>query len=119
METTNNAKKFGSTTETGTLHFIGETETNDKGFSKRVLVISEQNGEYTNYIAFELQKDRCAVADGLKVGDTVTVQLNIRSREWQGRWFTNLTCWKIEAKAAAYTPPALTQTDPNNDDLPF
>jgi single-strand DNA-binding protein len=101
----NNNQKFGSTIETGELHYIGETETTASGFSKRVLVISEQNGDYTNYIAFELQKDRCSVADGLKVGDTVTAHLNLRSRDWQGRWFTNLTCWKIEAKAATYTPP--------------
>jgi hypothetical protein len=106
---------------TGTIKEIRPVEQVTETFKKRTIVLIYKSGNYDKTAAFELQKDRCELADSLNVGDTLTVHFNPESRYWEkgDRYFDTNVCWKIEAKAAAYTPPPPTQTDPNNEDLPF
>jgi hypothetical protein len=76
-------------------------------------------------------QDRCALLDGFQVGDSVTVDINIRGKQYEKKdgsghdYFTTIEAWKI-TKDAAYTPssaPAQTSNDVpahgglSNDDL--
>ena len=61
---------------TGTIHNIEETQTFESGFQKRTLVIPHV-AEYRPFIAIELLKDRIDLLDKYKVGDAVTVSVNI------------------------------------------
>ena len=73
---------------------------------------------------------------GLKVGDEVTVSLDIDAHEYNGRWFNDVRAWRVTRGAApaampAAAPavgapaiPAASVGDPlaggdNTDDLPF
>jgi hypothetical protein len=38
---------------------------------------------------------------GLKIGDEVTASIEIESREFNGKWYTNVQAWKVEKRAAA------------------
>ena len=56
-----------------------------------------------------------------KVGDTVAVEFNVNAREWQGKYFTNLTSWRVDKldslpKQEAVTAEAFA---PDREDLPF
>ena len=94
-------------TATGTISHIGQTETvGQSGFQKRGFVVSSQDGQYTNEYAFELVKDKVDRLDRYSVGQSVTVNFNIRCREYNGRWYTNLTAWKIDAEQSAPSPTA-------------
>lgn len=71
----------------------------------------------------------------IRIGDVVSIGVNIESREFNGRWYTSIKAWsvkrKFEAQAAKQAPPAptpqpsqptQTQTSSsvdNTDDLPF
>lgn len=71
----------------------------------------------------------------IKIGDVVSIGVNIESREFNGRWYTSIKAWsvkkKFEAQAAKQAPPAptpqpsqptQTQTSSsvdNTDNLPF
>ena len=101
-----------SITITGTVHHIGQTEqVGSNGFTKRLLVV--HNGEqYDPLVPCELKKDKCALADSLQVGQSVTVHVNLGGREWNGKYYPSLTGWKIEAGANANAPVA----DPIGDD---
>jgi len=73
----------------------------------------------------------------LKEGEEVTVSIDIESREYNGKWYTNVKAWRVNRDAAAApAPPADTSAgDPANwptasdqqagsssddfDDLPF
>lgn len=71
----------------------------------------------------------------IRIGDVVSIGVNIESREFNGRWYTSIKAWsvkrKFEAQAAKQAPPAPTpqpsqptqnQTSSsvdNTDDLPF
>lgn len=62
----------------------------------------------------------------LKVGDTVTVKFDVDSREYNGKWYTNISAWAVEAGQArapigendpigqGAMPP-----EPQDDSLPF
>lgn len=73
----------------------------------------------------------------LAVGDVTTISFDIESREYNGRWYTDIRAWKAEKPAAAGAtaaaptasatpfpgdyPPAPADLTPAgvNDDLPF
>mgnify|MGYP003436703368 CR=1 FL=1 len=103
----------------GQVKAILATETLNDGFKKRVIVVTEQ-GEYPKDIAIEFLKDKVTILDKFKVGETVTVGINIQSREWQGKWFTNVNGWKINSEGQeavqAVAPPA---SNDESDGLPF
>lgn len=57
----------------------------------------------------------------IAIGVEATFKIGIESREYNGRWYTELTCWGWDAPAAAapQTPPAPQPAPAQNDDLPF
>jgi len=80
---------------------IKETEFfGDKGFQKRELVI-ETNETYPQKIIIEFVQDKCSILDKYKVGQDVTIGINITGREWtnpQGevKYFNSIKGWKID-----------------------
>ena len=64
-----------------------------------------------------------------KEGDVIKASVNIESREFNNRWYTDVRAWKIErmesqqsASQEGYTPaPAMPDfpADSGEDDLPF
>ena len=90
----------------GTVRLVGQTkQVNDK-FSKRELVLDVPDGKYPQVVCLEASGDRCAALDGLNDGDEVSVDFNIRGREWKPasgdvKFFTTLSVWKIETTKKA------------------
>ena len=69
---------------TGKVHVIEETKTyGQKGFRKRLLVLEQDNGRFTNYIPVEFIQDGCDSADQLQVGDEIEVTYRLSGRKWQ------------------------------------
>lgn len=68
----------------GKVHYIEETRTyGQKGFRKRLVVIEQNTGRFTNYIPVEFVQDSCDDADQLNVGDDVSVDYRLNGRKWQ------------------------------------
>jgi len=89
----------------GKVHRIGEREQKgSKGFTVRELVLETTSGTFTEYPAFQLTQDRCDLLDAYTLGEQVKVHFDVRGREWNGRYFTNLNCWKIERAQAEPAP---------------
>lgn len=114
-------------------------------WKKRDYVL-ETHDQIPRKIAFDLFGDKVDQYP-LQIGDEITLSFDIESREYQGRWYTNIRGWKVDkvgaqapaqqmppvsdpfgpapaaAPAAQYAPPAVqaaTPVAPNNpDDLPF
>ena len=87
---------------------------------KKLTFVGETQEQYNNLYAFELFGEE--KVDNFvkynKVGDVVDVDFNVSTREWEGRYFTSLSAWKVfkaNAEAAQVPSPA---DDPAND-LPF
>ena len=88
---------------TGRLHKVFDTEQKTESFKAREFVIETQ-GEYPQFVKFQLTQDRCDLIENYKEGDGLKVHFDLRGREWQGKYFTNLNAWKIEAEGDMSQP---------------
>ncbi len=113
---------------TGTLISRENTKQVSDTFKVRGFAIKvEDDSQYENFASFQAVQDKTALLDGLNKGDQIKVHFDLRGREHDGRYFTNLNAWKIEkldaaeaSEAPAQKPAA--QTEPvaeASGDLPF
>jgi hypothetical protein len=61
---------------------------------------------------------------GVKEGETLTAHIDIRSREYNGRWYTDVKAWRVERAEAGGGPGAPGELPPPAEedldaDLPF
>jgi len=108
----------------GRIKEIGETKTFKNDFTVREFVVSVANGEYPQDIAIQVVKDNCAKLDDFGVCQLVSCQCDIKGREYDGRHFVNIQCWKIvtdeESVKRPDTPPEnVDEVNPDEDKLPF
>ena len=103
----------------GKVHLIGQTETvGNNGFTKRQIVIATTE-QYVQYIAIDFVKDKCSILDSYKVGQEVTVDVNVRGSEYNGKFYVNLQGWKINS-VQGNVQDSVQQTESLVDDnLPF
>ena len=52
-----------------------------------------------------MTQDRCSLIDNYNEGDVIKVTFDLRGREWNEKYFTNLNAWRIDKPAAASSLP--------------
>ena len=113
--------------------------TSARGEWQRQDVVFDYNdgGQFSRKICVTFFNKESDVAK-LREGETFLVSVNIESREYNGRWFTEARAWRITRKAAqqpqpqapvadglppmdafASDEPASTSSSAEVDDLPF
>lgn len=80
---------------TGRLHKIFDTEQKSAQFSARDFVIEMEDGKFPQMVKFQLVQDKCALIDDFSEGDQISVDFDLRGREWNDKYFTNLNAWRI------------------------
>jgi single-strand DNA-binding protein len=88
----------------GKLHKKFDTENKTDTFQAREFVIVVE-GNYPQFVKFQLVQDRCSLVDNFEEGEMITVHFDLRGREWNGKYFTNLNAWRVEKHEPA-TPNA-------------
>lgn len=110
-----------------------QSGTSARGQWQKQEVIFEQPDEFSRKVCVTFFGDRVQDAATLQVGEKVNVSCNIESREYNGRWYTDVRAWRIqkvqpEQPAAAPIPdlppfetaePAMPASGDQFDDLPF
>ena len=81
----------------GKMKWIGNTQTFPSGFTKREFVVTTAHDKYPQDIKFDMVKDKCLLLDGFELGQDVQVSFDIRGREYNGKYFVDLSCWKLQA----------------------
>jgi len=66
------------------------------GFKKQTLVI-ETDGKYPQKIAVDFAKEKIDLLAVLTVGQQVTVSVNLRGSEYNGKYYVSLAGWKVDA----------------------
>ena len=94
-----------------------------KGPWKKQEFILETQSQYPKKICFSIWGDKIDQYN-LATGDMVNVFVDLESREYNGRWYTEARAWKIEKGAGSSTPPPPDQEpffteSASADDLPF
>lgn len=106
---------------TGTIKLIDETQTFPSGFTKREFVLTTEHDKYPQELKFEVVKDRCSLLDAFEAGQKVVVNFDIRGNEYKGRYYVNLSAWKIQAADGSSSEPAKQQAggaaEPSMSDL--
>ena len=111
------------------------TSKSGKSWKKQELAL-EIPGQYPKTVCFSLFGDKCE-NHGLTLGQEATVHINIESRKYQERYFTEVSAWKIEMNGYNHSgsqqqapaqsrpansnplPPVTTFNEDESDDLPF
>ena len=113
-----------------------KSQKNGNEYTKHTFVC-ETGGQYPKKIAFSVMGDDRFRQMNIVVGNTYTVFFDVESREWNGKWFTEASCWKVQGNSGGGSgnnapqqapsevqnpqPQAAPQatTDAYSDNLPF
>lgn len=102
---------------TGPVTVIQEEQTFGSGFTKQSFVV-QVGDKYPQDLCIDAVKDDCAKVAALNVGDVVNVEVNLRGREYNGKYYTNLQMWKLAVTTPA-TATAPVVDDPAAEEIPF
>jgi len=87
--------------------------------------ILETEGNYPKSVCLVVWGDNIDQF-GIQMGERVTASIDIQSREYNGRWYTDVKAWKVERDSATGGPPPMRDDEPipgppddDDDDLPF
>ncbi len=80
----------------GKLHKLFPTEQKSASFMAREFVLEIPDGNYPQLVKFQAVQDRCAILDSFQEGDRIKVSFDLRGREWNGKYLTNLNAWRID-----------------------
>jgi hypothetical protein len=101
-----------------------QTGQGKNGVWKKQEFILETPGQYPKKVCLSLWGEKVD-ENRIAVGERITASINIESREYNGRWYTDVRAWKI-AKGGGQqqeAPPMNESFAPDassgSDDLPF
>jgi hypothetical protein len=97
-----------------------------KGPWKKQEFILETQSQYPKKVCLSVWGDKVDQFN-VRVGDLLTASVELESREYNGRWYTEARAWKIEKQSGGYsgsdTPPPSEEPfvadNSATDDLPF
>ncbi len=117
----------------GIIHVIEDTKTyGQSGFRKRLVVLEQDKGRFTNYVPVEFVHEGCDDVDQLSVGDDVEITYRLSGRKWQKdersevKYFLNAEATEFtvmkKAEGGAVTPAASSENAPSEEgeeEIPF
>ena len=105
-------------------------------WTKQEFVLEYPDGNFTSQVCMlAFGQDKVQELDKYQVGDRVKVSFNLKSREYNGRWYTDIQIWRIApagvaapaapaaaapapATAPVQAPPPIQAPAPSLDDMP-
>jgi hypothetical protein len=99
------------------------------GTWKKQEIIVETEGQYPKKVCVSLWGDKAELP--MEIGQKLKIDFDVESREYNGRWYTDVKAWKVEVAGGA-APKVGSDVPPPNypefgepalpegtDDLPF
>lgn len=97
--------------------------------------IIETQEQFPKKVCVALWGDKVKELEQYAIGDSIKVSINIESREFNGRWYTDIKAWRMEREGASApqgggnipnmtplpneVPPFVDSMQEPTDDLPF
>jgi len=102
-----------------------QTGTGKNGQWKKQDIIVETEATYPKKVCVSIWGDKID-ASQLQMGNLLRIDFDVESREFNGRWYTDIKAWKIEPAGNAVSAGTEKSTGnlgpentTNDDDLPF
>ena len=111
-----------------------QSGTTAKGTWKKQEFILETIEQFPRKVCISLWGDKTEFLRHFTIGDEINVQINLESREYNQRWFTDVRAWKIEKESGQASAGSAQQVqnqsqeivegskgefNPTTEDLPF
>ncbi len=104
-----------------------QTGEGKNGQWKKQDIIVETSGQYPKKICISIWGDKVEESK-LQIGNDLNISFDVESREYNGRWYTDVKAWKIDVAGGGagpqgdmghdqQTPPPVEEGE--LDDLPF
>ena len=77
--------------------------TGKNGEWKKQDIIVETDGQYPKKVCISIWGDKIK-AEQLIIGNILVIDFEIESREFSGKWYTDLKAWKIELISSSSLP---------------
>jgi hypothetical protein len=103
--------------------------TGKNGEWKKQDVVVETDGQFPKKICISIWGDKID-ENKLRIGNLLTIDFDVESREYNGKWYTDVKAWKLDVAGAggssegassgsdAISTP-IQNTPSSTDDLPF
>jgi hypothetical protein len=103
-----------------------QTGNGKNGAWKKQDIIVETDGTYPKKVCISIWGDKINESV-LKIGSQLSISFDVESREYNGKWYTDVKAWKIEAGGAAGADKPAADDNvyfdegqmENKEDLPF
>ena len=97
-----------------------QTGTGKNGEWKKQDIIIETQSQYPKKVCISIWGDKINTSQ-LQIGKMLNVSFDIESREYNGRWYTDVKAWKVDvAEGSSSEPEQYNDIAPSGeDDLPF
>lgn len=70
-----------------------------KEWKRQAFLIEYQDGNFTKQVSIQAKSDAVInIISNARIGDTLVCDINVESREWNDRFYTDVTAWKVQAK---------------------
>lgn len=86
---------------------------------KKHSFIGKTQGQYPKPICFSCTNEDVWGRMNLKVGSTYDIFFDVYSKEWNGKWFTEVNAWKASDVAGIPQSSSSQPAQTNNDEIPF
>lgn len=84
---------------------------------KKQSIVINTGGDYPQLLQVDFMNAKCDQLAAFNVDSEVTVQINLNGKEYNGKYYTNITGWKISNPADAVT--SADQNPAREDDFSF
>ena len=82
-------------------------------WAKQEFILEYPDGNFTAKACFTAWgQDKVQELEKYQIGDKVKVSFNLKSREYNGRWYNDLQIWKIAPAGAPAAPAAPASAQP-------
>ena len=88
---------------------------------KKQSIVLEQDVEYNKEVVITYFGDNIRKLEAIKLGDTLTCNVNVSSREYNGKYYHNIDGWACGISSNFDNRTAIEEglDHKGNDDLPF
>ena len=81
---------------------------------KQEFVLETLDSMYPKKICMEVWGDKLQILAGYSEGDIIKASIEVESREYQTKWYTNVKAWKLERDGASSSSANTASNTSNN-----
>jgi len=76
-------------------HIIDPVKVSDKLTKQQMVLTIDEDTKYPQNIAIEFLNDKIDILKKFKINEKVSVGINLRGNEYNGKYYNNIVGWKV------------------------